>query len=156
MLIKNFDTRKCSHSKNCSFVNNSLIFLLQDTTTILPAEILEKIMVLTMRSAKNKVQTHKSLRNVDMFWRIVAYSDQVKGFLPRIYFSCGDALPETKENGMILVNMKRITKVMRKFSGVVLSLKEIINDTKWYISWLELIPQAYGWFMISNIFWKRK
>ena len=108
-----------------------------------------------MRSSQNKVKMFNVLRNVNQFWRIVADSQKFKQMLPRVYFSWTDCLPAAKD-GTVLVNINKIIKTMGKGSGLVASLKEIIDESRWHLAWLELLAQPYGWYIIQNILWKKR
>ena len=119
----------------------------------LPAEIVERILAFTMISSRieNKLETYHTLRLVCQLWKIIVDSDRIKILLPKIYFSNLKVLPEAK-NGKLTVTMRRIINSMGKRSGLVLSLKHIINDSKWNLAWLQLSPLPYGWFLILKIF----
>ena len=96
-----------------------------------------------MQLSQNKVKMFNVLRNVNQFWRIIADSQKFKQMLPRVFFSWTDCLPAVKD-GKVLVNMNKIIKTMRKGSGLVASLKEIISESRWHLAWLELLAQPYG------------
>ena len=56
----------------------------------------------------------------------------------------------------VRVRVSVIKKMGSKVSGVVLALQTIIDHKKWQIVWIELMPHAFGWWYVTNIFWKTK
>ena len=110
-----------------------------------------------MQSSQNKVKMFNVSRNVSQFWKIVADSQKFKQMFPRVYFSWTDCLPAAKD-GKVLVNKNKIIKTMGKGSGLVVSLKETISESRWHfvVGALELLAQSYGWYIIQNIFWKKR
>ena len=60
-----------------------------------------------------------------------------------------------KENGEVQVNMQRIMRNARSFSGLVINLTKILNIERWNKAWIELCLISYGWYVIKNA-WRRK
>ena len=82
-------------------------------------------------------------------------------------FQYEEALPNNLEGAKITVNVWRLIKNVGLSSGLILSLREILNHRNWYTASLELSPVVCGWFLIDligsncynlieNIFWKAK
>ena len=72
---------------------------------------------------------HSRKRSVSRFFQIVA-DGKTRAFLPQIYFSRPDLVPKPVK-GKITVNMQQLIKNFGSFSGIVMSLKDIINHPKY-------------------------
>ena len=122
----------------------------------LPHDIIEKIIIAAASTCINTwpnhvVATFNSIRLVSRFFQIVADA-KTGAFLPQVYFSRPDLLPKPVK-GKITVNMQRLTRNFGSFSGIVMSLKDIIHHSKYCTSWLVLALIKYSWYIIENIFW---
>ena len=73
-------------------------------------------------------------------------------FLSRIYFSHIANLPKPRPNNQKHVNHQSIIRIRtyRFMSGIVLELKEIIQHTRWNFSWIVLVAESFGWFVIMD------
>ena len=76
--------------------------------------------------------------------------------LPRIYISACDYLPKPRKNGELFANIQRLTRNFGSASGIVMKLKRIVQSRFWDTAWLLLLSENYGWYIIKNIFWKKK
>ena len=47
-------------------------------------------------------------------------------------------------------------QLYRAFSCIFGEIKWIIQCSRWQCSWLVLLVEAQGWFIIISIYWKRK
>ena len=75
--------------------------------------------------------------------------------LPRIYIFIFDVLPK-EEKSRITVSVLKLVRQLRSFSGLVLELKCILSRKRWNSALIELIPEAFTWHVITNIFWRKK
>ena len=71
--------------------------------------------------------------------------------LPRVYISVERVL--NQKSGKRAVSIQRLIK---RFSGVILELKRIINSSKWNHTWVVLLPDVHSWFIVTNIFWRKR
>ena len=79
------------------------------------------------------VATFNGIRSVSRFFQIVADA-KTRVFLPQVYFSRPDLLPKPVK-GKVTVNMQRLIKNFDLFSGIVMSLKDVINHPKYCTAW---------------------
>ena len=75
--------------------------------------------------------------------------------LPRIHNDISYVLPK-EENGRTTVSALRLARQLGLFSGPVLELKRILSRKRWNSTWIELMPEAFSWYVIANIFWRKK
>ena len=97
------------------------------------------------------VNNYNSLAAVDSFYKIVLRKIGYH-YLPRIYIPYPNNLPKAI-NGIRTVSTQRMICLFRSFSGVMTELKQIFNDN---IAWVMLVFYRLGWFIIENIFRKKK
>ena len=76
--------------------------------------------------------------------------------LPRIYINACDYLSKPRKNGELVVNIHRLLRNSASASGIVMELKRIVQSRFWNTAWLVLLSWNYGWYVIKNIFWKKK
>ena len=107
----------------------------------------------TWKNYKAVVATFNGVRSVSRFFHVVAVT-RTRAFLPQVYFSRPDFLPKPVK-GKITVNMLQLIRNFGLFSGIVMSLKDIINHSKYCTAWLVLPVSKYSWYIIENIFWKK-
>jgi len=126
----------------------------------LPTETLEKIFYYALSQSNYSFPGHVcwTFQNTILaIPRLIAFKKKAIGFLPRIYIKRENVLPKaSKDTEEIYVNVKRLTKAFGSTSGVILEIKRIIKDSRWYYAWLALVAEAYGWYTIMNIYWKGK
>ena len=53
-------------------------------------------------------------------------------------------------------NVQRMICLFGLFGGVMIELEQIINDKYLNTVWVMLVLYRLGWFIIENIFWKKK
>ena len=115
-----------------------------DQAPVLKRDVLEHIIIQTLAMFPYMRQP---LLAVSRFFREIVDKEP----LPKIY------LPEMNDIADIRhVSMRKIMLMKGKASGVVIRLREIINQVKWASSWLSLIASGLGWFSILRIYWKNQ
>ena len=124
----------------------------------LPPEIWEKILRYTIQQTNYSWPHHtcrlfSSLSRVNrQFYHIM---ERLTGLLPRIY--CYDPrVLEEQQPGKRIVSLQKLIMRFGSQSGIILELKRIIANPKWNRAWLALVPDAFSWFIIKNIFWRKK
>ena len=78
------------------------------------------------------------------------------GLLPRLYIDNPNILPTTDASGQHHINVKRLRQHYGIHSGPIREVRKIVDSSKWHICWLVLIAEAHGWFIIRNIYWRKK
>ena len=73
---------------------------------------------------------HSGKRSVSRFFQIIA-DGKTRAFLLQVYLSRPDLVPKPVK-GKITVNMQQLIKNFGSFSGLVMSLKDIINHPKYF------------------------
>ena len=101
------------------------------------------------------VYTFNSFRNVCNFWQVVPNGSALTKLLLQVYVS-QEILQKTKKTGKVQVNMQRIKRNAGSFSGLVIDLKKILNIERWNKDWIDLCLVSCGWYIIKNVWWKRK
>ena len=71
-------------------------------------------------------------------------SERDRSMLPRAYIPYEEALLSNLKGANITVNVQWLIKKVGSSSGLILSLREILNHRNWYTAWLELFPVVYG------------
>ena len=100
------------------------------------------------------MNNHNSLMAVGSFYKIVLCKIEYH-YLPRIYIPCPDNLPKAI-NGIRRVSVKQMIRSFESFSGMMIELKQIINDKHWNTAWVMPALYRLGWIIIENIFCKKK
>ena len=121
----------------------------------LPNELVEKILVTSVKSSKNAVHACQSVsRTCKRFNHIIIRKK--KSLLPRVYITfTHEVLGKLPSwNGKIKVSVRKITQMFGRFSGVALSLSGIIDAHNWRSAWLILNPEEHSWYQIEKIYWK--
>ena len=54
------------------------------------------------------------------------------------------------------VHVQRMICLFGLFGDVMIELEQIINDKHLSTAWVMLVLYRLGWFIIENIFWKKK
>lgn len=134
----------------------------QDLVTyfeLLPPEILERIFMYALAVSDFTFPTHvcwtynNLLKAYDLF---KGYDRKAQQQLPRIYIPNPDVLPRQKLLKTVTVNIQRLVRAFSSASEVVYELKRIIQSSRWVTAWIVLLPEAFSWFIIVDIFWKTK
>ena len=136
-----------------------MFYILENCLNYLPLEISERVFKLVLATSTHEwpihvVNNYNSLTAVDSFYKI-AFCKIGYHYLPRIYIAYPDNLPKAI-NGIRTVSVQRMIRLFGSFSGVMTELKQIINDKHWNTAWVMLAFYRLGWFIIENIFWKKK
>ena len=76
--------------------------------------------------------------------------------LPQIYINAFDHLPKPRKNSELVVNIQRLIRNFGSASGIVMELKRTEQSQFWNATWLVLLSENYGWYIIKSIFWKKK
>ena len=72
-------------------------------------------------------------------------------FLPRLYVNDYDVFPKDKRvPGEIHVNVKRPSQFLGVHSGIIMEVRRIINNQRWYCAWLVLLAEAYDWYLYKE------
>ena len=125
----------------------------------LPPEILDKIVNAAVSTCihawpNHVVATFNDIRSVSRFFQTVADA-RTRAFLLQVYFSRLDLLPKpVKEK--ITESVQRLIKNFGSFSGIVMSLKDIINHPKYCTASLVLTVSKYSWYIILKILFRKK
>ena len=80
--------------------------------------------------------------------------ESLKLTLCRVYISDEQVL--NQKSGKRAVSVQRLIKHFGSYSGVILELKIIINSSKWNHAWVVLLPDVHSWFIVTNIFWRKR
>ena len=80
--------------------------------------------------------------------------ESLKLTLPRVYIS--DERVLNQKSRKRAVSVQRLIKCFGSFSGVILELKGIINSSKWNHDWVGLLSDVHSWFIVTNIFWRKR
>ena len=98
----------------------------------------------TYNNAANDLPVFKPFQQMDL------------AHLPRIYINTCDYLPKPRKNGELVMNIQRLIRNFGSASGIVMELKRIVQSRFLNTGWLVLLSENYGWYIIKNIFWKKK
>ena len=72
-------------------------------------------------------------------------------FLPRLYVNDYDVFPKDKRvSGEIHVNVKRPSQFLGVHSGIIMEVRRIIINQRWYCAWLVLLAEAYDWYLYKE------
>ena len=134
-------------------------YILENCLNGLPLEILERIFKVVLASSTYEwpnhiVNEYNSLTTVDLFYKI-AFPKIGYHYLPRIYIPFPDNPPKAI-NGIRTVSVQQMIHLFGSFRSVMTELKQIINNKHWNTAWVMLAFYRLGWFIIENIFWKKK
>ena len=80
--------------------------------------------------------------------------ESLKLTLSHVYIS--DERVVNQKSGKRAVSVQRLIKRFGSYRGVILDLKRIINSSKWNHAWVVLLPDVHSWFIVTNIFWRKK
>ena len=122
---------------------------------ILPLEIMEKIFMYALAPDCN-IQNHVcwTYKNaLSVIPRFKAFKEKARKKLPMVHISNAFGLPKGRK---IVVNMHRVIENYGTYSGVVMELKRLIGHPSWNSVWLVLIPEAYSWFILEDMYWEGK
>ena len=98
----------------------------------LPHEIVEKIIILSVRSSDEVISTFNKLSlTCSRFSTLLKRRSHY--LLPRVHlqFSSEDFKKADKYNGKIKAGVRKIVKFFREFCGASLFISEVIKDKKW-------------------------
>ena len=76
--------------------------------------------------------------------------------LPQIYINACDYLPKPQKNGKLVMNIQQLIRNFESASGIVMELRRTVQSQFWNTAWLVLLSENYGWYIIKDIFWKKK
>ena len=92
------------------------------------------------------------IRSVNcQFYQIM---ESLKLTLTRVYLS--DERVLNQKSGKRAVSVQRLIKRFGSYSGVILELKRINDSSKWNRAWVVLLPDVHSWFIVTNIFWRKR
>ena len=121
---------------------------------MLPLEILEIIFMYALSPdlviANHVCWTFKNALSV--IPRFKVFEDKARK--PMVYISNVFGLPKGQKSGQIVVNMRRVIANYGSNSGLVIELKRLIWHPCWDSICLVLIPDAYSWFILKDLYWK--
>ena len=85
------------------------------------------------------------------------FHKKAMGFLPRLYVNDHTVFPKEKRvPGEIHMNVKRLNQFLGVHSGIIVEVRRIINNPRWCCAWLVLLAEAYDWYIVTNIYWKKR
>ena len=140
----NENTLVLKSKRNDSYCNNTSSF------DMLPNEVIVIILDMAIKSSSFAWPNHvcsvvQRLRGVcSRFTRCV---DMVKPKLPRVHIPAA-------EPG--LRSVCSLTRKFGQYSGLIMAVKQIIAHAQWNRAWLLLVADRFGWFIVKNIFWKKR
>ena len=113
----------------------------------LPNEIFFKIMemVLYPPTGESSIM-YQRLRSVSRRFRECVNTFFPHCF-PKVYYPRGSSGT---------VSVKKLMRECGQASGLVLELKDIIGNNRWHHAWLQLYALQFGWFAITNIYWRNQ
>ena len=75
------------------------------------------------------------------------------GIPPRLYVNDHAVFPKDKRiPGEIQVNVKRLSQFLGVHSSVIMEIRRIINNPRWYY----LLAEAYRWYIVTNMYCKKR
>ena len=102
----------------------------------MPLEILEKIFVYAVAQSGNTFPGHLCCTvqsSVAAIPRFNAFREKAMGFLHRLYVNDHTVFPKDKRApGEIHVNVKRLSQFLGVHSGIIMEVRCIINNPRWY------------------------
>ena len=125
----------------------------------LPIEIIEKIFLYCLTTSSFEFPNHVcwTYNNAMKALRVFKPLQQMSlAQLPRIYINARDYLPKPRKNGKLVVYIQLLIRNFASASGIIMELKIIVQSRFWNTAWLVLLSENYGWYIIKNIFWKKK
>ena len=126
-----------------------------DYWNVVPTEILEKILLLSVETAEKPLSTYHFLsRTCSRFKTVLQRQRHV--LLPSVHirFTDDEAKKLDSYNGKIKVSIRKIIKVFGVACSAILKLPEIIGDKKWKSAWLVLEQGKYSTYFVHRYFWK--
>ena len=126
-----------------------------DYWNVVPTEILEKILLLSVETAEKPPSTYYFLsRTCSRFNMVLQRQRHV--LLPSVYipFTDDEAKKLVSYNGKINVSIRKIIIVFGVACSAILKLSEIIGDKKWKSAWLVLERGKYSTYFVHRYFWK--
>ena len=78
-------------------------------------------------------------------------------FLPSIYIraSLVESLNIERDDDY-RISISRLYKAAGRNSGLVIKIRELFSqNTKWFTTWIVIWHMSSGWYLISDIFWKK-
>ena len=123
---------------------------------MLPLEILEIIFMYAL-SPDFVMENHVcwTFKNaLSVIPRFKVFEDKARKKLPMVYISNVFGLPKGQKSGQIVVNMRRVIANYGSNSGLVIELIRLICHPRWNSVCLVLIPDAYSWFILKDLYWK--
>ena len=122
-----------------------------------PYEKLEQILSHVISRSDVSWPDHKCrlfcrIRSVNR--QIYQIMESLKLTLPCAYIS--DERVLNQKSGERAVSVQKLIKLFGSYSGVILELKRVINYSKWDHAWVVLLLYVQSWFIVTNIFWKKR
>ena len=106
----------------------------------MPLEILEKIFFYALAQFSNTFPGHVCCtfqNSVAVIPRISAFREKTMGFLPRLYVNDHTVFSKDKRvPAEIHVSVKKISQFLGVHNGVVMEIRRIIKNSRWYCAWL--------------------
>ena len=125
----------------------------------LPIETIEKIFLYCLTTSSFEFPNHvcwtcnNAINALSVF---KSFQQMGVAYLPRIYINVCDYLPNPLKNSELVVNIQRLIRNFGSASSIVMELKRTVQSRFWNTAWLVLLSENYGWYIIENIFWKKK
>ena len=118
----------------------------------LPNEIVEKILMESIKSSNQKCVTYNSIMNTCKRFQMI--KEPGKKVLPKIYIN-RDIKYQTLPDGDLIVSVRSLLKTYGQGSGLLMQIAEIIQLKTWKSAWLTLSPEKLSWYTIKKFYWKK-
>ena len=59
-------------------------------------------------------------------------------------------------NVKLHISINRLIRILGKDHGIVIELKAVFQNPRWFTAWLCLNPLGLGWYEVCNVYWRRK
>ena len=125
---------------------------------VLPVEILEKVF-LDAKLSEFSFPGHVCWifnHTTAAIARLERFRQRTIEFLPTICFSNITNLPKPRPKIQIDLDLQRIIRAYGSMSATVFELNRVMQNTGWSFSWLVLVTESFRWFLIMDVYWKRR
>ena len=126
----------------------------------MPLDILEKSLLLCT-SLVRQYSSWQCLLHLPKFCcchpTFQSLERKTMGFLSRLYVNDHTVFPKDKRvPGEVHVNIKRLSQFFGVHRRVIMKVRLIVNNPRWYCAWLVLLAEACDWYIVTNIHWKKR
>ena len=122
----------------------------------LPIEIIEKIFLYCLTTSSFEFPNHVCWTYNDPLPVFEPFQQMGLAHLSWIYINTCHYLPTPRKNDELVVNIQRLIRNFRSASAIFMELRRIVQSQFCNTAWLVLLSENYGWYIIKNIFWKKK